>query len=111
MRDAAAAARGIVLLQFEDVSPGMVSDSCQSSKIHFINMVFSISLKQTDLEDERRKLQQQILSEKDQYDQKVAGLESQIAALKTAWEFDKAATQQKIVSTETVRWPLRVFTK
>lgn len=76
-----------------------------------MDLVFSISLKQTDLEDERRKLQQQILSEKDQYDQKVAGLESQIAALKTAWEFDKTSTQQKIVSTETVQGPFWVFTK
>ncbi|NXL30447.1 GOGA1 protein, partial [Glaucidium brasilianum] len=55
---------------------------------------------QTDLEDERSKLQQQILSEKRQYDQKVTGLESQIAALETAWEFDKTATQHKISQLE-----------
>ncbi|NXF30538.1 GOGA1 protein, partial [Nyctibius bracteatus] len=55
---------------------------------------------QTDLEDERSKLQQQILSEKHQYDQKVAGLEAQIAALETAWEFDKAAAQHKISQLE-----------
>ncbi|NXN50181.1 GOGA1 protein, partial [Rynchops niger] len=55
---------------------------------------------QTDLESERSKLQQQILSEKHQYDQKVTGLESQIAALETAWEFDKTATQQKITQLE-----------
>ncbi|NXU31711.1 GOGA1 protein, partial [Thalassarche chlororhynchos] len=55
---------------------------------------------QTDLEDERSKLQQQILSEKHQYDQKVTGLESQIAALETAWEFDKTATQHKISQLE-----------
>ncbi|XP_074747574.1 golgin subfamily A member 1 isoform X1 [Strix uralensis] len=55
---------------------------------------------QTDLEDERRKLQQQILSEKHQYDQKVTGLESQIAALEAAWEFDKTATQHKISQLE-----------
>ncbi|KAM6046904.1 golgin subfamily A member 1 isoform 3-T4 [Theristicus caerulescens] len=55
---------------------------------------------QTDLEDERSKLQQQILSEKHQYDQKVTGLESQIAALQTAWEFDKTATQHKISQLE-----------
>ncbi|XP_010159523.1 PREDICTED: golgin subfamily A member 1 [Eurypyga helias] len=54
----------------------------------------------TDLEDERSKLQQQILSEKHQYDQKVTGLESQIAALETAWEFDKTATQHKISQLE-----------
>ncbi|KAM9594585.1 golgin subfamily A member 1 isoform 2-T5 [Morphnus guianensis] len=55
---------------------------------------------QTDLEDERSKLQQQILSEKQQYDRKVTGLESQIAALETAWEFDKTATQHKISQLE-----------
>ncbi|XP_026716088.1 golgin subfamily A member 1 isoform X1 [Athene cunicularia] len=55
---------------------------------------------QTDLEDERSKLQQQILSEKHEYNQKVTGLESQIAALETAWEFDKTATQHKISQLE-----------
>ncbi|KFP97748.1 Golgin subfamily A member 1, partial [Haliaeetus albicilla] len=55
---------------------------------------------QTDLEDERSKLQQQILSEKQQYDRKISGLESQIAALETAWEFDKTATQHKISQLE-----------
>ena len=78
----------------------------RASKYHFINVVFFISLKQTDLVDERSKLQQQILSEKHQYDQKVTELESQIAALETAWEFDKTATQHKIVSTETVQWAM-----
>ncbi|NWQ99008.1 GOGA1 protein, partial [Paradoxornis webbianus] len=51
---------------------------------------------QTDLEDERNQLQQQILSEKHQYDQKVTGLESQIAALEKAWELDKTTTQHRI---------------
>ncbi|NXL42151.1 GOGA1 protein, partial [Podilymbus podiceps] len=55
---------------------------------------------QTDLEDEKSKLRQHILSEKQQYDQKVTGLESQIAALETAWEFDKTATQHKISQLE-----------
>ncbi|NXJ87837.1 GOGA1 protein, partial [Corythaixoides concolor] len=55
---------------------------------------------QTNLEDERSKLQQQISSEKHQYDQKVTELESQIAALETAWEFDKTATQHKISQLE-----------
>ncbi|XP_074780128.1 golgin subfamily A member 1 isoform X1 [Athene noctua] len=55
---------------------------------------------QTDLEDERSKLQQQILSEKHEYNQRVTGLESQIAALETAWEFDKTATQHKISQLE-----------
>ncbi|XP_074780129.1 golgin subfamily A member 1 isoform X2 [Athene noctua] len=56
--------------------------------------------KLTDLEDERSKLQQQILSEKHEYNQRVTGLESQIAALETAWEFDKTATQHKISQLE-----------
>ncbi|NXK52058.1 GOGA1 protein, partial [Chauna torquata] len=55
---------------------------------------------QTDLENERSKLQQQILSEKHQYEQKVTELESQIVALETAWEFDKTATQHKISQLE-----------
>ncbi|XP_065710148.2 golgin subfamily A member 1 isoform X1 [Patagioenas fasciata] len=55
---------------------------------------------QTDLEDERSKLQQQILSEKQQYDQKVTELESQIAALEAAREFDKTAAQHKISQLE-----------
>ncbi|NXL83638.1 GOGA1 protein, partial [Alectura lathami] len=52
------------------------------------------------LENERSKLQQQILSEKHQYEQKVTELESQIAALETAWEFDKTAAQHKISQLE-----------
>ncbi|NWY68673.1 GOGA1 protein, partial [Erithacus rubecula] len=55
---------------------------------------------QTDLQDERNQLQQQILSEKHQYDQKVTGLESQIAALEKAWELDKTTTQHRISQLE-----------
>ncbi|POI32457.1 hypothetical protein CIB84_003791, partial [Bambusicola thoracicus] len=55
---------------------------------------------QMDLENERNKLQQQVLSEKHQYEQKVSELESQIAALQTAWEFDKTAAQHKISQLE-----------
>ncbi|XP_035411314.1 golgin subfamily A member 1 isoform X2 [Cygnus atratus] len=55
---------------------------------------------QTDLENERNKLQQQISSEKHQYDEKVTELESQIAALETAWEFDKTSTRHKISQLE-----------
>ncbi|KGL99131.1 Golgin subfamily A member 1, partial [Charadrius vociferus] len=55
---------------------------------------------QSGLEDERNKLQQQILNEKHQYDQKVTGLESQIAALETAWEFEKTAAQHRISQLE-----------
>uniref|UniRef100_A0A8B9P3D4 Golgin subfamily A member 1 n=1 Tax=Apteryx owenii TaxID=8824 RepID=A0A8B9P3D4_APTOW len=55
-----------------------------------------IQMLQTDLENERSKLQQQILSVKHEYEEKVAGLESQITALKTSWEFNKTATQHKL---------------
>lgn len=55
---------------------------------------------ETDLENERNKLQQQLSSEKHQYEQKVTELESQIAALQTAWEFDKTSTQHKISQLE-----------
>lgn len=93
------------------VSHGMMSDLVRMmSKHHFINVVFFISVKQTDLADERNRLQQQILSEKHQYDQKVTELESQIAGLEKAWELDKTTTQDRIVSTETVWWVVRVFT-
>ncbi|XP_058674214.1 golgin subfamily A member 1 [Ammospiza caudacuta] len=53
----------------------------------------------TDLEEER-KLQQQILSEKHQYDEKVTGLESQLATLEKAWELDKTTTQHRISQLE-----------
>lgn len=55
---------------------------------------------QMDVENERSKLQQQVLSEKHQYEQKISELESQIAALQTAWEFDKTAAQHKISQLE-----------
>ncbi|NXC49186.1 GOGA1 protein, partial [Penelope pileata] len=55
---------------------------------------------QTDLDNERSKLQHQILSEKHQYEQRVSELESQIAALETAWEFDKTTAQHKISQLE-----------
>lgn len=73
--------------------------------------LFSFSHKQMDLESERSKLQQQFLSERHQYEQKASELESQIAALQTAWDFDKAAAQHRIVSTETVEWGSQVFTE
>lgn len=79
------------------------------------NIVFltlcSFSHKQMDLESEKRKIQQQVLSEKHHYEQKASELESQIAALQTAWEFDRTAAQHKIVSTETVEWGTQVFTE
>ncbi|KFP56163.1 Golgin subfamily A member 1, partial [Cariama cristata] len=74
----------------------IATGALKKSKEEAAEQDLKIQKLQTDLEDERSKLQQQILSEKHQYDQKVTELESQIAALETAWEFDKTATQQKI---------------
>jgi len=82
----------------------------RASKYHFLTLC-SFSHKRMDVENERSKLQQQVLSEKHQYEQKISELESQIAALQTAWEFDKTAAQHKIVSTETVEWGTQVFTE
>ncbi|KAM9256597.1 golgin subfamily A member 1 isoform 1-T1 [Cariama cristata] len=74
----------------------IATGALKKSKEEAAEQDLKIQKLQTDLEDERSKLQQQILSEKHQYDQKVTELQSQIAALETAWEFDKTATQQKI---------------
>ncbi|NXI34285.1 GOGA1 protein, partial [Galbula dea] len=76
------------------------TEALKKSKEAAAEQDLKIQKLQTDLEDERSKRQQQILSEKHQYDQKVSGLESQIAALETAWEFDKTATQQRISQLE-----------
>ncbi|KAM6337282.1 golgin subfamily A member 1 isoform 3-T3 [Alca torda] len=78
----------------------IATEALQKSKEAAAEQDLKIQKLQTDLESERSKLQQQILSEKHQYDQKVTGLESQIAALETAWEFDKTAAQQKISQLE-----------
>ncbi|XP_054076331.1 golgin subfamily A member 1 isoform X2 [Rissa tridactyla] len=78
----------------------IATEALKKSKEAAAGQDLKIQKLQTDLESERSKLQQQILSEKHQYDQKVTGLESQIAALETAWEFDKTATQQKISQLE-----------
>ncbi|NXN42758.1 GOGA1 protein, partial [Rhinoptilus africanus] len=78
----------------------IATEALKKSKGAAAEQDLKIEKLQTDLENERSKLQQQILSEKHQYDQKVTGLESQIAALQTAWEFDKTATQQKISQLE-----------
>lgn len=102
MRVHGTAAKEIVLIQFEYVTWNDVqflSENSTINKIPFYYSVVFIFLKETDLENERNKLQQQLSSEKHQYEQKVTGLESQIAALQTAWEFDKTSTQHKIVST------------
>ncbi|XP_075026979.1 golgin subfamily A member 1 isoform X6 [Calonectris borealis] len=78
----------------------IATETLKKSKAAATEQDLKIQKLQTDLEDERSKLQQQILTEKHQYDQKVTGLESQIAALETAWEFDKTATQHKISQLE-----------
>ncbi|KAM9271502.1 golgin subfamily A member 1 [Morus bassanus] len=78
----------------------ITTEALKNSKEAAAQQDLKIQKLQTDLGDERSKLQQQILSEKHQYDQKVTGLESQIAALETAWEFDKTAAQHKISQLE-----------
>ncbi|NXP71111.1 GOGA1 protein, partial [Ramphastos sulfuratus] len=75
-------------------------ETLKKSKAAAAEQALKIQKLQTDLEDERSKLQQQILSEKHQYDQKVTELESQIAALEKSWEFDKTAAQHKISQLE-----------
>ncbi|XP_071622078.1 golgin subfamily A member 1 isoform X2 [Heliangelus exortis] len=76
------------------------TEALKKSKEAAAEQDLKIQKLQTDLEDERSKLQQQILSEKHQYDQKVTGLESQIAALEKTWELDKIAAQHKISQLE-----------
>ncbi|XP_076211557.1 golgin subfamily A member 1 isoform X3 [Aptenodytes patagonicus] len=78
----------------------IATEALKKSKEAAAEQDLKIQKLQTNLEDERSKLQQQILSEKHRYDQKLTGLESQIAALETAWEFDKTATQHKISQLE-----------
>ncbi|NXE95845.1 GOGA1 protein, partial [Menura novaehollandiae] len=78
----------------------IATEALKKSKEAAAEQDLKIQKLQADLEDERNQLQQQILSEKHQYDQKVTGLESQIAALEKAWEFDKTTTQQRISQLE-----------
>uniref|UniRef100_A0A8C0G2A1 Golgin subfamily A member 1 n=1 Tax=Chelonoidis abingdonii TaxID=106734 RepID=A0A8C0G2A1_CHEAB len=54
------------------------------------------SAQQTDLEVESNKLQQHISAVKHQCAERISRLEAQIAALETAREFDKTASQHKI---------------
>ncbi|XP_065593352.1 golgin subfamily A member 1 [Cyrtonyx montezumae] len=74
----------------------IATEALKTSKEAACEQDLEIQKLQMDLENERSKLQQQILSEKHQYEQKVSELESQIAALEAAWEFDKTAAQHKI---------------
>ncbi|NXA27960.1 GOGA1 protein, partial [Ibidorhyncha struthersii] len=78
----------------------IATEALKKSKEAAAEQDLKIQKLQTGLEDERNKLQQQILSEKHQYDQKVTGLESQIAALETACEFEKTAAQHRISQLE-----------
>ncbi|NXF70790.1 GOGA1 protein, partial [Sclerurus mexicanus] len=74
----------------------IATEALKKSKETTAEQDLKIQKLQTDLEDERSQLQQQILSEKHQYDQKITELESQIAALGKAWELEKTATQHRI---------------
>ncbi|XP_009071117.1 PREDICTED: golgin subfamily A member 1, partial [Acanthisitta chloris] len=76
------------------------TEALESSKEAAAEQDLKLQKVQTGLEEERSQLQQQILSEKHQYDQKVTWLESQVAALEKAWEFDKTATQHRISQLE-----------
>ncbi|NWR17418.1 GOGA1 protein, partial [Emberiza fucata] len=78
----------------------IATEALKKSKEAAADQELKIQKLQTDLEDERKQLQQQIISEKHQYDEKVTGLESQIAALEKAWELDKTTTQHRISQLE-----------
>ncbi|NXQ43772.1 GOGA1 protein, partial [Catharus fuscescens] len=78
----------------------IATETLKKSKETAADQDLKIQKLQTDLEDERNQLQQQILSEKHQYDQKVTELESQIAGLEKAWELDKTTTQHRISQLE-----------
>ncbi|NXM90371.1 GOGA1 protein, partial [Oenanthe oenanthe] len=83
-----------------EVKLQIATETLKKSKEAAADQDLKIQKLQTHLEDERNQLQQQILSEKNQYDQKVTGLESQIAALEKAWELDKTTTQHRISQLE-----------
>ncbi|XP_071430242.1 golgin subfamily A member 1 isoform X1 [Pithys albifrons albifrons] len=74
----------------------IATEALKKSKEATAEQDLKIQRLETDLEDERNQLQQQ----KDQYDQKITELESQIAALGKAWELDKTATQHRISQLE-----------
>ncbi|NWY93116.1 GOGA1 protein, partial [Loxia curvirostra] len=78
----------------------IATETLKKSKEAAADQDLKIQKLQTDLEHERKQLQQQISSEKHQYDEKVTGLESQIAALEKAWELDKTTTQHRISQLE-----------
>ncbi|KAF4797735.1 Golgin subfamily A member 1 [Turdus rufiventris] len=78
----------------------IATEALKKSKEAAAEQDLKIQKLQTDLADERNRLQQQILSEKHHYDQKVTELESQIAGLEKAWELDKMTTQDRISQLE-----------
>ncbi|XP_015734941.1 golgin subfamily A member 1 isoform X1 [Coturnix japonica] len=78
----------------------IATEALKTSKEAACEQDLEIKKLQMDLGNERSKLQQQVLSEKHQYEQKVSELESRIAALQTAWESDKTAAQHKISQLE-----------
>ncbi|XP_032564139.1 golgin subfamily A member 1 isoform X2 [Chiroxiphia lanceolata] len=78
----------------------IATEALKKSKEAAAEQDLKIQKLQTNLKHERSQLQQQISSEKHQYDQKVTGLESQITALEKAWELDKTATQHRISQLE-----------
>ncbi|KAF2985776.1 hypothetical protein EK904_004905 [Melospiza melodia maxima] len=78
----------------------IATETLKKSKEAAADQDLKIQKLKTDLEEERKQLQQQILSEKHQYDEKVTGLESQLAALEKAWELDKTTTQHRISQLE-----------
>ncbi|XP_048822154.1 golgin subfamily A member 1 [Lagopus muta] len=78
----------------------VATEALKTSKEEACEQDLKIQKLQMDLESERSKRQQQVLSERHQYEQKASELESQIAALQTAWDFDKAAAQHRISQLE-----------
>ncbi|XP_010719374.1 golgin subfamily A member 1 [Meleagris gallopavo] len=78
----------------------IATEALKTSKEEACEQDLKIQKLQMDLESEKRKIQQQVLSEKHHYEQKASELESQIAALQTAWEFDRTAAQHKISQLE-----------
>ncbi|NWI13169.1 GOGA1 protein, partial [Crypturellus soui] len=78
----------------------IATEALKKSKEEAGEQDLRIQLLQNDLENERSKMQQEILNVKHEYEEKVSGLESQITTLKTAWEFDKTATQHRLSQLE-----------
>ncbi|NXA34775.1 GOGA1 protein, partial [Eudromia elegans] len=78
----------------------IATEALKKSKEEAHEQDLQIQILRNDLENERSKMQQQILNVKHEYEEKVSGLDSQITALKTAWEFDKTAAQHRLSELE-----------